>query len=384
MKLDLGAGEVSPDGYTALGNRNGSAIYPLPFGDASIDAIRASHVLEHFPHREVPKVLAEWARVLKPGGEMRIAVPDFAKIAKNYLDGVKQPTEAYIYGGQIDDCDFHHAAFDEDTLKRALAAAGLVLIRQWRSELNDCAALPISLNLYGIKPHATEISAAACISLPRVTWTDNSMVWVEAFTPLNIPVRASTGAYWGQCLERCMEESIEESNPDLIFTLDYDTVCRRRDVSILMQLMMVYPQADAIAPIQAARGKDFALFTVHAEDGKNVSSLPASDFASDLKRAATAHFGMTVFRTEKLKALPKPWFHGVPAPDGTWHEGRRDDDVAFWDKWAAAGHSLFMANRVPVGHLELMVKWPGPGLGPIYQESSAWRATRLPPKDVWK
>jgi hypothetical protein len=41
-------------------------------------------------------------------------------------------------------------------------------------------------------------------------------------------------------------------------------------------------------------------------------------------------------RAEKFKALQKPWFLDVPAPDQTWGEGRRDADISFWDKWAAA------------------------------------------------
>jgi hypothetical protein len=31
----------------------------------------------------------------------------------------------------------------------------------------------------------------------------------------------------------------------------------------------------------------------------------------------------------------------------------------FGGKWEAAGNSLYIANRVPIGHLELQVLWPG-------------------------
>lgn len=45
----------------------------LPFPDASIDRLVATHVLEHVyrPH----EVLREWNRVLKPGGAMSILIP---------------------------------------------------------------------------------------------------------------------------------------------------------------------------------------------------------------------------------------------------------------------------------------------------------------------
>ena len=85
IRLDLGAGEISPPGYVPMGNAHGRPIYPLAIKDDSVDEIRCSHALEHFPHGRLADVLADWVRVLKPGGVLRIAVPDFAKIAENYL-----------------------------------------------------------------------------------------------------------------------------------------------------------------------------------------------------------------------------------------------------------------------------------------------------------
>lgn len=40
------------------------------------EEVRASHVLEHIFLDDVPKVLSEWIRVLKPNGVLRIIVPD--------------------------------------------------------------------------------------------------------------------------------------------------------------------------------------------------------------------------------------------------------------------------------------------------------------------
>ncbi|WP_274607870.1 MULTISPECIES: class I SAM-dependent methyltransferase [Thiorhodovibrio] len=39
---------------------------------------------ESFERRDFRAVLAEWRRVLKPGGILRLAVPDFAACAKLY------------------------------------------------------------------------------------------------------------------------------------------------------------------------------------------------------------------------------------------------------------------------------------------------------------
>lgn len=58
---------------------------PLPFTDSSLDAIYASHVLEHLPRSRVPSLLNECRRVIKPGGILRLVVPDLEGIVRNYL-----------------------------------------------------------------------------------------------------------------------------------------------------------------------------------------------------------------------------------------------------------------------------------------------------------
>jgi predicted SAM-dependent methyltransferase len=44
--------------------------------DGSIDAIWSSHNLEHLADPDVPRALAEFLRVLRPGGVAWIALPD--------------------------------------------------------------------------------------------------------------------------------------------------------------------------------------------------------------------------------------------------------------------------------------------------------------------
>jgi SAM-dependent methyltransferase len=50
---------------------------PLPFPDASVAAFQAEDVLEHIGYADLPPVLAEIHRVLKPGGRFRLSVPDY-------------------------------------------------------------------------------------------------------------------------------------------------------------------------------------------------------------------------------------------------------------------------------------------------------------------
>ena len=105
------------------------------FEDGAAELIYASHVLEHFSRREVPRVLAEWRRVLARGGILRLAVPDFAACAKLYhekgLEDGLSGLIGLICGGQRDVYDFHKSIFDEGYLTRLLMDAGFREVRRW-------------------------------------------------------------------------------------------------------------------------------------------------------------------------------------------------------------------------------------------------------------
>lgn len=57
----------------------------IPFPDNTFNVVYHSHLLEHFPKRFAPDFLKDCHRVLKPGGILRVVVPDLEQIARWYL-----------------------------------------------------------------------------------------------------------------------------------------------------------------------------------------------------------------------------------------------------------------------------------------------------------
>lgn len=58
----------------------------LPFPDAGFDVVYHSHLLEHMARDRAPALLAECRRVLRPGGTIRVVVPDLEAIIELYRD----------------------------------------------------------------------------------------------------------------------------------------------------------------------------------------------------------------------------------------------------------------------------------------------------------
>lgn len=57
----------------------------LPFRDGEVAVVYASHVLEHLSHKHAQAFVREAYRVLKPGGVIRLVVPDLERLARLYL-----------------------------------------------------------------------------------------------------------------------------------------------------------------------------------------------------------------------------------------------------------------------------------------------------------
>jgi len=141
IKLHLGCGPKYIPGFIHIDVVAGDHIHhqcsvcALPYLDNSADLMYACHILEHFGRREVHEVLQEWYRVLKPGGILRLAVPDFSACAQIYYkDGLKDGLSGLIgliCGGQRNEYDFHKMIFDEPFLTGELFALGFREVRRW-------------------------------------------------------------------------------------------------------------------------------------------------------------------------------------------------------------------------------------------------------------
>lgn len=120
MKLNIGCGDVQPDGWTNIDNSNRAwltvklpwidkalvacgALSPScygpkvntsnllkrwPFADGSVQAIYGGDFYEHFTREQANHLTAEAFRVLAPGGVLRLRVPDGELMWRNYLKAV--------------------------------------------------------------------------------------------------------------------------------------------------------------------------------------------------------------------------------------------------------------------------------------------------------
>ena len=62
----------------------GDATKGLPVQDETVDVLYSSHMLEHLDRNEADKFLMEAYRILRPGGIIRISVPDIKKQVEQY------------------------------------------------------------------------------------------------------------------------------------------------------------------------------------------------------------------------------------------------------------------------------------------------------------
>lgn len=175
IKLHLGCGEKYIPGFIHVDIRKFDHIDYVTsvdnlnmFKNNSVNLIYASHLLEHFKRFETEKVLSEWYRVLKEGGVLRIAVPDFEKIIEVYLKNRNlDELIGLLYGRQDYKYNYHYKVFDFNSLSNMLTKVGFKTVYKynWRETThkdyddysmaylphNDRKGILMSLNIEAIK-----------------------------------------------------------------------------------------------------------------------------------------------------------------------------------------------------------------------------------------
>jgi SAM-dependent methyltransferase len=97
MRLNIGCGSRRLPGYTGVDavTRSGADIVApanlIPLPDGCADEILAVHLWEHFYLWECDGVIAEWRRLLKPGGQLVLELPNLRKCCENLLAGRVKP-----------------------------------------------------------------------------------------------------------------------------------------------------------------------------------------------------------------------------------------------------------------------------------------------------
>lgn len=99
MRLQIGCGKFPHPGWINTDNKVRPGVdcvadlrADLPFADGTFDYAAAIHVLPHIPLAGLAPALARVRRVLKPGGVLRLALPDLEKA----LDAFRRGDVAYF------------------------------------------------------------------------------------------------------------------------------------------------------------------------------------------------------------------------------------------------------------------------------------------------
>lgn len=98
----------------------------LPVPDEKFDIVHSSHTLEHFGWMNIDKVLKEWSRILKVGGELRLVVPNMRHVSERLKNDELLGTDYWVlFGGQEYAKNFHATGFTPNTLKSLVESLGI-------------------------------------------------------------------------------------------------------------------------------------------------------------------------------------------------------------------------------------------------------------------
>jgi predicted SAM-dependent methyltransferase len=170
FRLHIGGKEVR-DGWKILNTNPGAGVDFVgtctnlkAFPDSCCDEIYASHVLEHLSHQwEFLPALTGFYRILKPGGVIRISVPDLDVLCWLLQSPALNLNQRHVvmtmmFGGHVDQYDYHKIGLNFQFMENYLQRAGFREIKKVpefgifkdSSSLRSAGAL-ISLNVIAQK-----------------------------------------------------------------------------------------------------------------------------------------------------------------------------------------------------------------------------------------
>ena len=141
VRLHLGCGKRKLDGWIHIDQAefdhiqiNGSIGDLSMFEDNSVDQIYSAHSLEYFDAEESLNVLREWHRVMRPGAQLNVAVPDFKRLVTIYektadLKDIIGPLFGRMPVGK--NLIFHKYVYDQHTLTKLLQSSGFIDLKEY-------------------------------------------------------------------------------------------------------------------------------------------------------------------------------------------------------------------------------------------------------------
>ena len=98
----------------------------IPFDDSSVDYIYASHFLDSLTRSDGLGLLKDAARVLRPGGMIRLSVSDLERNIALYLSGEQETALLRLYPQSVSRANLRYWMYDFATLRDALLSSGFV------------------------------------------------------------------------------------------------------------------------------------------------------------------------------------------------------------------------------------------------------------------
>jgi SAM-dependent methyltransferase len=160
------AGRVSDERWAAYRDGTFRALHyldltqPLPYPDGAFEAVFGSHVLEHLTPGEAATLLGELHRVLRPGGIVRIAVPDLDRVIAGYDPSAPDDFLFGMWQGRERSTSRHRHwwLYNERSLGERLAEAGFTDVRRESFRTGRCPDVeridsrPESLFMEAVRP----------------------------------------------------------------------------------------------------------------------------------------------------------------------------------------------------------------------------------------